>query len=67
MSSHQILHATSKVGNTVLLAVELNGKPDSLMTLSVSKKTHVIGFSPFALSPEQKILGWTRWGISFNQ
>jgi hypothetical protein len=64
ITSHKILYATSTTGNTVILAVELNGKPTPLLTLAVSKKDHTIGFTPFDLSPQGKFLWFTRWGIA---
>lgn len=66
VTSHKIIYATSMTGNTVIMAVSLNGKKNPLLTLSVAKRDHTIGFTPFDLSPQSKVMGWTRWGISYH-
>ena len=64
--SHKILHATSRHGNSTLLAVEVNGRKAALVTLAVEKQEHAMNFSPFALTPAETGLGWTEWQISYR-
>jgi hypothetical protein len=66
IKSHKILHATSRHGNSTLLAVEVNGRKGALLTLAVQKHTHAMNFSPFALTPAETGLGWTDWQISYR-
>ncbi|MGC2403605.1 MAG: hypothetical protein WA510_27690 [Acidobacteriaceae bacterium] len=66
IKSHKILHATSRYGNTTLLAVEVNGRKAALMTLGVEKHAHAMNFPPFALTPAETGFGWTDWQISYH-
>jgi hypothetical protein len=66
IKSHKILHATSRHGNSTLLAVEVNGRQAALLTLAVEKHMHTMNFSPFALMPTETGLGWTDWQISYR-
>jgi hypothetical protein len=64
ISSHRILHSTS-LGNTSVLAVEVNGHKTPLI-LAVTKKTHTMNFPPFALTPVKDEFGWTDWQVSYR-
>lgn len=64
ITSHKILYAAT-FGNNVIMAVEVNGRKTPL-TLGVEHKTHVIGFTPFTLTPVQNALGLTSWQISYQ-
>ncbi|HTZ59649.1 MAG TPA: hypothetical protein VMB49_16190 [Acidobacteriaceae bacterium] len=66
IKSHKILHATSRYGNSTLLAVEVNGRKSPLLTLAVEKHAHAMTFSPFALTPAETGLGWTYWQLSYR-
>ena len=66
ITSHTIDYATSRHGNSVLLAVEINGRKDALVTLAVGKKAHTLGFAPFDLTPIKNIFGWTFWELSYR-
>jgi hypothetical protein len=66
IKSHKILHATSRYGNSTLLAVEINGRQAALMTLAVEKHAHAMNFPPFALTPAETGLGWTDWQVSYR-
>jgi hypothetical protein len=66
IKTHKILHATSRYGNSTLLAVEVNGRKAALLTLAVEKHAHVMNFSPFALTPAETGLGWTDWQITYR-
>src|SRR5262249_33581178 len=58
ITGHKILYATSSLGNTTLMAVEVNGRRKPT-TLGV---THgVIGFTPFSLTPQKGQFGLTCW------
>lgn len=65
ITSHKIVYATSSLGNSVLLAVELNGRKTP-MALAVAKKDHTMSFSPFDLTPMKNSLGWTYWQVSYH-
>jgi hypothetical protein len=64
--SHKILHATSRYGNSTLLAVEINGQKADLMTLAVEKRAHAMDFPPFTLTPADSGLGYTDWQLSYR-
>jgi hypothetical protein len=64
ISSHRILHSTS-LGNTNLLAVEVNGHKTPLI-LAVTKNTHTMSYPPFALTPVKDDFGWTDWQVSYR-
>ncbi len=64
ITSHKILYATT-FGNGVVMAVEVNGRKTPL-TLAVTRKTHIIGFTPFALTAQKNALGMTYWQISYQ-
>jgi hypothetical protein len=66
IKSHKILHATSRYGNSTLLAVEINGRKADLLTLAVEKHAHAMNFSPFALTPADSGFGWTDWQLSYR-
>ena len=66
IKSHKILHATSRYGNSTLLAVEVNGRKAALLTLAVEKHAHAMNFPPFALTPAETGFGWTDWQISYR-
>ena len=66
IKSHKILHATSRYGNSTLLAVEVNGRKGALLTLAVEKHAHAMTFPPFALTPAETGFGWTDWQISYR-
>jgi hypothetical protein len=66
VASHQILYATSHLGNVCLLAVEVKGKKRAISTFAVSTKDHTVDFAPFDLTPGKKVLGLTRWQISMH-
>jgi hypothetical protein len=66
IKSHKIVHATSRYGNSTLLAVEVNGRKAALLTLAVGKRAHAMNFSPFALTPAETGLGWTDWQLSYR-
>jgi hypothetical protein len=66
ISSHKVLHSTSRYGNNTLLAVEINGRKTALLALAVGKTTHAMSFPPFALTPMKNGLGWTDWQISYH-
>jgi hypothetical protein len=64
--SHKILYSRSKRGNTVLMAVEINGHKAQPTVLAVGRKDHTIGFSPFELTPQKDLFGFTYWQISYR-
>jgi hypothetical protein len=64
ISSHRILHSTS-LGNTSLMAVEVNGHKTPLI-LAVTKNTHTMNFPPFSLTPIKDDFGWTDWQVSYR-
>jgi hypothetical protein len=64
ISSHPILHITS-LGNTSLMAVEVNGHKTPLI-LAVTKNTHTMNYPPFALTPVKGDFGWTDWQVSYR-
>ena len=66
IKSHKIVHATSRYGNSTLLAVEVNGRKAALLTLAVEKHAHAMNFSPFALAPAETGFGWTDWQLSYR-
>jgi hypothetical protein len=66
IKSHKILHATSRYGNSTLLAVEVNGRKGALVTLAVENHVHAMNFSPFALTPADTGLGWISWQLSYR-
>lgn len=66
IKSHKILHATSRYGNSTILAVEVNGRKAALLTLAVEKRAHAMNFPPFALTPAETGFGWTDWQISYR-
>jgi hypothetical protein len=66
IKTHRILHATSRYGNSTLLAVEVNGRKGALLTLAVENQVHAMNFSPFALSPADTGFGWTYWQINYR-
>ena len=66
IANHKIRYSTSTVGNSLLIAVQLNGRKASLVTLGVGKKDSRLGFTPFDLTPGETVLGWTRWQISYH-
>ena len=63
ITSYKILYATSSLGNSTLMAVQVNGRK-SLVTLGVSHGT--IGFTPFALTPQKGQFGLTYWQVSYQ-
>ena len=63
ITSYKIVYATSSLGNSTLMAVEVNGRK-SLLTLGVSHGT--IGFTPFALTPQKGQFGLTYWQVSYQ-
>ncbi len=64
ITSHKILYATT-FGNSVIMAIEINGRKTP-MTLGVERKTELIGFTPFELTPQKNALGLTYWQISYQ-
>ncbi len=66
ITSHKILHATSRYGSETLLGVEINGRKAALLTLAVGKGKSSMSFPPFALTPMQNGFGWTTWQISYH-
>ena len=54
ITSHKILYATSSLGNSTLMAVQVNGRK-SLLTLGVSHGA--IGYTPFSLTPQKGQFG----------
>jgi hypothetical protein len=65
IASHKILYATSSLGNSTLMAVEVNGRKTPL-TLGIEKKTHAFSFTPFDLSPQTGSFGMTYWQVSYK-
>lgn len=65
ITSHKILYATSSLGNSTLMAIEINGRK-TLMTLGVEKKSHAFSFTPFELTPQQGTFGMTYWQVSYK-
>ncbi len=63
ITSHKILYATSSLGNSTLMAVEVNGRKTPV-TLGVEHK--MIGFTPFSLTPQIGSFGLTYWQISYQ-
>jgi hypothetical protein len=63
ITSHKILYATSSLGNSTLMAIEVNGRK-SLQTLGVTHGT--IGFTPFSLTPQKGQFGLTSWQVSYK-
>jgi len=66
ITSHKVLHSTSRYGNNTLLAVEINGRKTAPLALAVGKSTHTMSFSPFDLTPMKDGFGWTYWQISYH-
>jgi hypothetical protein len=66
ITSHKVLHSTSRYGNNTLLAVEINGRKTALLALAVGKSTHTMSFSPFDLTPMKNGLGWIDWQINYH-
>ncbi len=64
ITSHKIIYATG-FGNGVLMAIDVNGRKTP-MTLSVEKKMHTIGFTPFAIAQRKNSLGFNYYEISYN-
>src|ERR1700761_8988042 len=63
ITSYKILYATSSLGNSTLMAVQVNERK-SLVTLGV---THgAIGFTPFSLTPQKGQFGLTYWQVSYQ-
>ena len=65
ITSHKILYATSSLGNSTLMAIEINGRKTPA-TLGVEKSTHVLGFTPFELTPQTGSFGLTYWQVSYQ-
>ena len=65
ITSHKILYATSSLGNSTLMAIEVNGRKTPL-TLGVEKKTHAFSFTPFDLTPQIGTFGMTYWQVSYK-
>jgi hypothetical protein len=63
ITSHKILYATSSLGNSTLLAVQVNGRRTPV-TLGVQHG--VIGFTPFILTPQKGTFGLTYWQVSYQ-
>lgn len=63
---HKILYSRAKRGNTVLMAVAINGNKAEPTILSVGKSDHTISFSPFDLTPRKDLFGFTYWQISYR-
>jgi hypothetical protein len=63
ITSYKILYATSSLGNSTLMAVEVNGRR-KLTTLGVNHGT--IGFTPFSLTPQKGQFGLTYWQVSYQ-
>jgi hypothetical protein len=66
ITSHKILHSTSRYGSETLLGVEINGRKAALITLAVEKGKSSMSFPPFALTPMKNGFGWTTWPISYH-
>ena len=66
ITSHKVLHSTSRYGNNTLLAVEINGRKTALLALAVGKSTHTMTFPPFDLTPMKNGFGGTYWQISYH-
>ena len=63
ITSYKILYATSSLGNSTLMAVEVNGRR-KLTTLGVTNGA--IGFTPFSLTPQKGQFGLTYWQVSYQ-
>jgi hypothetical protein len=63
ITSHKILYATSSLGNTTLMAVQVNDRR-ALVTIGVTHGT--IGFTPFSLTPQKGQFGLTYWQVSYQ-
>jgi hypothetical protein len=63
ITSHKILYATSSLGNSTLMAVQVNDRK-ALLTLGVSHGA--IGYTPFSLTPQKGQFGLTYWQISYQ-
>ena len=63
ITSHKILYATSSLGNSTLMAIQVNGRRSPL-TLGVTHGT--IGFTPFSLTPQKGQFGLTYWQVSYQ-
>src|ERR1700712_3008769 len=63
ITSHKILYATSSLGNSTLMAIQVNGRRTPL-TLGVTHGT--IGFTPFSLTPQKGQFGLTYWQVSYQ-
>lgn len=63
ITRHKIRHST-RYGNNALLAVEINGRGQALMTLAVADRLHTMTFPPFALTQVSSGLGWNEWQVS---
>jgi len=64
ITSHKVLHSAS-YGNNTLLAVQINGRKAAL-ALAVSKRTHIMSFPPFDLTPMRDDFGLTYWQVSYR-
>lgn len=64
--SHKILYSRSKRGNTVLMAVAINGHAAQPTILAVGRKDHTISYSPFDLTPQKDLFGFTYWQLSYR-
>ncbi len=65
ITSHKIRHVKSH-GNNALLAVEINGREQALLTLAVANRSHTMTFPPFALIPVKNGFGWDDWQITYQ-
>ncbi len=63
ITSHKVLYATSSLGNSTLIAVEVNGRRTPV---TIGVQHGVLGFTPFALSPQKGTFGLTYWQISYQ-
>lgn len=63
ITSHKVLYATSSLGSSTLLAVEVNGRRTPV-TLGVEHGS--IGFTPFSLTPQKGQFGLTYWQVSYQ-
>ena len=65
ITSHKIRHSKSN-GNGTLLAVEINGREQALLTLAVANRSHAMTFTPFALVAVNSGFGWDNWQITYQ-
>jgi hypothetical protein len=66
ITSHKILHSTSRYGNNTLLAVEINRRESDPLVLAVARSTHFMSFPPFNLKQMKNVFGWTYWHLSYR-